>query len=200
MHNVKMVHGIRTRDGGKKTFGILQKMLQILLENSKVSLVNYGYILIPITNDRAKRAIIKSLEDASNSHPITIVSYSNGCWATVLAMEDGQHADHLVLINPALRKDYVFPEHIKRVDVYYSPNDFATRLSKMYSTFVNLFPWRESSPHGWGEMGRVGYVGDDVRVHNHNMGRVSHFFYNHWDVAKEIARDIDKLYEGNNYD
>lgn len=197
MHYVKMVHGIRTLDGGKKTFQRLKFLLEALLENTQVDLVDYGYVLIPTTNSKATGSVIAAIESTPWGSPLTIVAYSNGCWATAIAMDKGYPADHLVLINPALNQKYVFPTHVKRIDVYYSPNDYATWLGKWYRRIVNLMPWRWDSPHGWGAMGQVGYTGDDPRVYNHNMGNVSHFFYNDEEAARTIANDIDQLYEEN---
>ena len=195
IHHVRMVHGIRTMDGGKKTFKKLKLLLSNLLDNSEIDLVDYGYVLIPISNNKAANAVIKSLEDIPSKCPTTIVAYSNGCWASVQAAERGFHVDHLILINPALNKKHEFPGDILRVDVYYSPTDNVTRLGKWYSKIVNILPWRWTEKHDWGEMGKTGYIGNDPRVHNHNMGDVSHFFYDHHEVSARISQDIDRLYE-----
>lgn len=197
-HKVKLVHGIRTKDGGKKTFKKLSHYLQVLLEDSCVDLVNYGYILIPVTNKIAVKSITEALEPLQDQpHPITVVAHSNGCWAAVQTAEIGYRIDHLVLINPALHKAHAFPEHIKRVDVYYAPNDHIVAISKWYRRIVNLLPWNWGvGKHDWGEMGKTGYIGNDARVFNHNMGTVSHFFYEIEGTALRIAKDIDKLYEG----
>lgn len=197
-HKVKLVHGIRTKDGGKKTFKQLSHYLQVLLAESEVSLVDYGYILIPITNRIAVKSLIEALKPLQDEpNPITVVAHSNGCWAAVQAAEMGYRIDHLVLISPALHKSHAFPENIKRVDVYYAPNDHIVTLGKWYRRAVNLLPWnwKSSSRHDWGEMGKTGYKGKDARVFNQDMGDVSHFFYEIEGTALRIAKDIDDLYE-----
>lgn len=197
-HKVNLIHGIRTKDGGKKTFKKLSELLSEMLENSDVCLVSYGYILVPITNKRAVKAVIEALESIQNQpFPITVVAHSNGCWAAVQAAELGYRIDHLVLISPALHRQHAFPEQVKRIDVYHAPNDHIVTMGKWYRRTVNLLPWRWFQPHNWGEMGKTGYIGKDPRVNNHNMGDVSHFFYNVEGTATRIAKDIDKLYEEN---
>lgn len=197
-HYVRLIHGIRTLDGGRKTFGKLVELLDELLKKSDVSMVSYGYVLIPITNKIAVSSLLNSLDPLQDKpYPITVVAYSNGCWTAVQALELGYRIDHLVLISPALHKNRAFPEkHLKRVDVYYSPNDRAVLAGKFYRIVNSLLPWRWFKPHhGWGAMGRFGYGGKDERVHNHNMGNVGHTWYRTESAALMIANDIDKLYE-----
>lgn len=194
-HYIKMVHGIRTADGGKKTFSKLKSKINRIVENVDIEIVDYGYIILPISNNRAVNAIIKSIDN--EYRPITLVGYSNGCWASVQVAEMGYEIEHLILINPALHKRHAFPEHIKRIDVYYSPYDNIVSLSKWYRKLVNIFPWNwGAGRHDWGEMGRTGYLGSDPRVFNHNIGTVSHFFYELDSSAHTIANDINTLYIG----
>ncbi len=62
-------------------------------------------------------------------------------------------------INPALKKDLVPGSQVQRIDVWHSPSDQPVKLAK-------LLPAANARP--WGEMGAVGYQGDDKRMCNHN--------------------------------
>ena len=82
------------------------------------------------------------------------VGHSNGCAILAEACKYTKNIKNLVLINPALDSDFVFPENIDKIIIYHNKNDEVVTCSK-------FIPW-----HVWGEMGRVGYTGSDHRVTN----------------------------------
>ena len=195
VNEIRMVHGIRTWDGGLKSFSDLKNELSFKVDRSNIHVVDYGYILFPITNERATSAIINSISEVTEEDQLIIIGYSNGSWGAVQVAEMGYPVDHLVLINPALHCDYEFPEQIKRIDVYYSSDDFVVSIGKMLMNVFSLVFGRWWNVPKWGEMGKIGYKGNDSRIHNHDMGDVNHFFYDHKAVALSIAADMDLFYE-----
>lgn len=196
--NLFLIHGIRSKDKGAASMGILAKALK--KHFPFINQVSYGYVLIPITNKKAVKALIKALTLHYNSEKdVVVVAYSNGCWAALQAAELGYKIDHLVLISPALHKHHAIPEQVKRIDVYYSEGDDIVQVSKLYSSFANLLPWNwkcfGGKPHDWGAMGKTGYIGEDSRVHNWQMNdNVSHFWYKYEHVVDAISSQLILLY------
>lgn len=193
-----LVHGIRAKDKGAKSMGKLATELSHSFD--RVHTVSYGYVLIPINNKKAVTAIIKSLEkNRTKDSDNVIVAYSNGCWAAVQVAEMGYRIDHLVLISPALHKSHAIPEHVKRVDVYYSNGDKIVELGRFWRSVVNILPWNWKvfgKPHGWGSMGNRGYAGNDKRVNNHKLPEdTGHFWYKYPNVIKAIGLNIKKIYK-----
>lgn len=196
--NVFLIHGIRTKDKGAASMKKLGSYLKDAF--CRVQLVSYGYVLIPINNKRAVKALIKQLKQNTNpNRKNVVIGYSNGAWAAVQVAEMGYRIDHLVLISPALHKSHAIPEHVSRVDVYYSSGDRVVEAGKAWSTFANILPWNWKifgAPHEWGTMGRYGYTGNDPRIHNHKMGEdVGHFWYKDNLLVKSIASQINHRYE-----
>ena len=183
----KLVHGIRSTEDGKKTMGPLLKVLE--LWDVEATIVGYGYVLVPITNSQAVEAILEAIDGYDG--PITIAAYSNAAWAAVQVAEMGNRIDRLVLISPALHKAREFPGHIGQIDVFHSPGDDAVQAGKWWRWLTGWLPWRWSNPHGWGEMGRTGYVGKDERVRNHKLPpEVGHYWYEDSRTVQRIANVV----------
>lgn len=181
---VKLVHGIRALNKGQTTLSSLRDVLHA--RGCDVEIVSYGYVFVPLTNSRAINAIVEAVEDAA-----VVVGYSNGAWGAVQAAEMGEPIEHLVLVSPALHKSHAFPSHIKRIDVFYCEEDVPVRLGKMWRWVTSIMPWRWRKPHGWGEMGRTGYVGNDRRVRNHKLpNKVGHAWFNDADAVIAVANVV----------
>lgn len=195
---IHVIHGIRAKDRGAQSMGKLTTLLSHHF--SKLYPVSYGYVLVPLSNKKARDAIVKSLEKYKNKNDeVIVIGYSNGCWAAVQAAEMGYKIDHMVLISPALYRSHAIPEQVKRVDVYYSEGDLIVELGGLYKRLVNLLPWNWKifgTPHDWGQMGKYGYQGNDPRIHNWNMGNdISHFWYKNKMIVRRIADKVISLYE-----
>jgi hypothetical protein len=148
--------------------------------------VAYGYVLIPISNSQALNAVLEAVKPGD-----AVVGYSNGAWACVQAAEMGAEIRHLILVSPALHKSHAFPEHIQRIDVFYDPDDTPVLLARWWRKFTRIFPWRWRKPHGWGEMGRTGYVGSDPRVHNHRLPKgTGHLWFKSADAIVRVANTV----------
>lgn len=195
---VFLIHGIRSKDKGAASMGSLAKMIAKTFPF--VKRVNYGYVLIPINNKKAVTALIEELQNHdTKTCDVVVIAYSNGCWATVQVAEMGYKIDHMVLISPALHKSHAIPEQVKRVDIYYSSGDDIVSLGKVYSTLANILPWNWKGfgdPHDWGAMGKYGYVGNDPRIHNWEMGSyVSHFWYRYKTIVSGITKHLNIIYK-----
>ena len=183
---IKLAHGIRAAQGGRNTMGALRDELRE--RGRDAGIVSYGYVLVPITNKQAVNAVLDGVVDGD-----TVYAYSNGAWAAVQAAELGLAVRHLILINPALHKAREFPGHIERIDVFYSPGDGAVQKGKWWRWTTRILPWRWRNPHGWGEMGRTGYTGNDPRVRNHEMPEgVGHYWYEDEDCVRQAADAVER--------
>lgn len=85
------------------------------------------------------------------------VGHSSGCLILKLAADMGAPFRVLIFLNPALDRGAAFAPQIENVFVLHAPHEWPT-------WFARFLPW-----HPWGDMGRVGYKGDDPRVLNVNV-------------------------------
>lgn len=186
---VVLAHGIRQINA--KTH---MRPLAESLDNRGIQTryANYGYILIPTSNDRAVEAVMETARDGDD-----VAAYSNGAWGAVQAAEQGRHVRHLYLISPALNTDTEFPENIDRITVWYTPSDGITVLGKWWRKITRILPWRWRNPHGWGEMGTKGPQTDDPRVAaiHYDPEDVGHDWFNHPAVVAGIAMYIEDTVE-----
>lgn len=146
---IVLVHGFNVRDGGANTIDRLKPYL----DDHQIIEADYGWIGLLGVRLFSKN-LINLLAGMTPKHSIGI-GHSNGCTKLVAACEKGAPFDRLILINPALDRDYQFPLQLQRIDVFHNLDDTAVAASR-------FLPF-----HSWGDMGRVGYMGTDRRVHNH---------------------------------
>ena len=186
MSKVILVPGIRNRKP-EDHFGDLRNLLKN--ENIKSEYADYGYILLPVTNSKAK-STIKEVAEPDD----ILVGYSNGGLAS-LEMAEEVGVKHLVLVSPAVRCDYKIPNSIESVTIFYSPGDWAVRLGKVYSVGVSLMPWRWGTPHGFGRMGSDGPCQEDSRIKICKMhDRINHSWYTYEDQVKAVQREVVNSY------
>lgn len=182
--SVWLVPGIRTCDPAAQ-FGDLKAFL--VARDIPVGVVDYGYILLPITNGRAREALRKRAEPGD-----VLVGYSNGAYA-IWQEAHRLRPRHIILISPALKRDATWPECVDSVTVFYSPGDWAVSLGGLYSAAVSLMPWRWGTPHGFGRMGSDGPDTNDPRVEAHTMGEhVAHEWYRYPKVIRRVADAVER--------
>ena len=157
---VLLVHGFNVRDNGQSTVARLSPYFLTRGWDTIVFRCGWMRLIAVYTQNKshakrlAKAAFNAKLQ--SNS-PVVALGHSNGCAVLHLATTVyGAPIDRLAYINPALEKELVPGDAVKRCDVWFSPSDKPVRWAKYLPK------------HIWGEMGSTGYIGDDPRMINHN--------------------------------
>lgn len=166
---VLLIHGFNVFNP-EKSVGKLRTFFEV--RGCPTVMINYGHTGLIETRFKnpkiAKKiaAITAAIKKANPDRPIILVGHSNGCAIIHIATNDfGAIADNVVYINPALEKHLSPGNHVKKCHVWHSPSDkpvkWARRLSK-------IIPKKWFNARPWGEMGAVGYVGQDERMLNYN--------------------------------
>ncbi len=183
---VVLAHGIRQLRAKSQ----MEPLAQALEAHGiPVHYANYGYVLIPTTNERAVRAITNATRDGED-----LVCFSNAAWGGVVAIEKGLKVRHLFLISPALNADYEFPGGIETITVFYTPSDKATPMGKAWRQVTRILPWRWKNPHGWGQMGTTGPTRDDPRLVKIMLVEpVGHGWNKHWETVRRITTKIYRV-------
>jgi pimeloyl-ACP methyl ester carboxylesterase len=180
---IHLIHGIRQFQAEAHMTPLHDALADLGVPSS---FADYGYKLLPITNERAVNALVDSVQDGDD-----LVGFSNGGWAIHQFLELGLvDVRNVFLISPALNRRAEFPI-CESVTVYYSAGDWQTGLARVWRKTTDNLPWRWRQPHGWGEMGRVGYQGSDPKVRNIDMGSATgHAWYKHQNIIGMIAQDV----------
>jgi pimeloyl-ACP methyl ester carboxylesterase len=103
--------------------------------------------------------MVRDLEERHSGQPVDVIAHSWGCLLAARMMELGGTGifRRVFLFAPALDADWIFPLHaFDSAWVAFNRGDRAVWAAE------HLFGWW----HPWGEMGRIGYRGEDRRVHN----------------------------------
>lgn len=160
-----LVHGFNVWDGGRATVGKLRPFFAEM--GIPYIMVNYGHFGLLETrfkNRKVAEKVAACVSSAKTSgRKVIVCGHSNGCAITHLAASEfGAVIDLAVYINPALKANILFPENIKRCQVWHSPSDSPVKWAK-------FLPASNARP--WGEMGATGYTGHDRRVQNYDKER-----------------------------
>ena len=178
--NVILSHGIRASNHRAHMGGLRDELMK---RGIRTFLASYGYILFPITNGKARRALREK-----STHGDILVGYSNGGTA-VLKEANQLRPSAVILLSPATKCDH--PAPTCRTDVYYSPGDWAVQLGGLYSTAISLMPWRWGTPHGWGRMGADGPCVEGYETHKWPE-RISHNWSRHDRIVRGVADRIEQ--------
>lgn len=143
-------------DGDFKT---IDNLVPCIPESDNIQYADYGdfkFLGVRFFNDNVASIL------AGMANPDSIgIGHSNGCAILTQACWLTDKIKTLVLINPALDNDTAFPATVENVLVYFNPYDDVVKASKFLAF------------HDWGDMGRVGYTGNDINVAGY--GRVQNF-------------------------
>lgn len=189
-----LLHGIHSSDRG---FSTVCQLAEYLDPHSSILNNEYGYIT-PLGAVWKNKGIAKKLWNLTNMDAPECsfaVGHSNGCAIIVNAMRQGAKFKRIVLINPALKVNTVFPPGDYKVLVIFTDHDKATRAARFFDG-LPVIGW--FIPDAWGAMGAKGYKGQDPRIVNEDMTAV---LDGHSDIFDEdnmvFAGDIvaDFLYE-----
>lgn len=166
--SIIFVHGFNDGDEGADNIDLLAPYARKKGYDAKTQAMDYGWR--GLFGVRFKnRETAQKLIDLYNPGDV-VVGYSNGCDIVALAIEMGLPVEHCIFIHPALRSDWEPPPNskIKRIDVYYSENDKATRAAQLIHKYspLNLLLGR----HHWGNMGTVGPTSLSLLLVGHDDG------------------------------
>jgi len=155
-----LVHGFNVRDNGSGTIARLSPYLLTRGWDTVVFRMGWMDIIQVYTqNKRHAKRLAQAARNAKllNDDPVIAIGHSNGCAVIHLAttLYDAP-IDKVAYLNPALEKDLVPGPQVSKVDVWYSPSDAPVKFARWLPKNI------------WGEMGRTGYEGEDLRMRNHN--------------------------------
>jgi len=145
-----LLHGFNVKDGGASTIGRLLP----LLPNARI----WSYGWLGLMGVRFFNGRIAGMLAASLTEGCVVIAHSNAAAIVQRALQlDGcPQVERLVLIRPALDADTEFGDKVDRVDVFHHADDVPVSVSR----FIPC--------HEWGDMGAVGYEGDELHVVNHD--------------------------------
>ncbi len=152
---VLLVHGFNVADGGRATTDLLRGPFEAA--GCRVYECDYGWRgLAGVRLSRTR--ITRDIAYLAWKHKIdVVVGHSNGCHYARWASWEYDNFPFTVWINPALDRACSIPTTLRGVHVWYSRHDEAVR-------------WAARIPGStWGDMGRVGYAGDDSRVESYDI-------------------------------
>jgi pimeloyl-ACP methyl ester carboxylesterase len=148
------IHGFNVWDGGADTTDTLLPYLPSVVKEA-----DYGgsnLITLRCTNKNTLAFLRDVIEPGD-----FVVAHSNGClisWELAKEIKLGG----VVCINPALRRDNVWPEDLP-VLCLYNKKDWTVEFGRMWGRLVSLGGLR---PHGWGSAGRHGFTVVQPNVYN----------------------------------
>lgn len=144
---VHLIHGFNVSDGGKNTVRKLEPFIPGMEKAHDYGWT--GLLFLKCNNAEAVRQIEAKIQPGD-----ILIGHSN---AGLIIWELAQkHADNLagvILINPALRRDTIWPEGL-HVMCLHNSTDWVVQLGRMWARLVSLGGLRF---HGWGAAGRYGF-------------------------------------------
>ena len=180
-----LVHGFNVMDKGA---GSVKKLMPFLKRGTAGKVINYPYgwfglISVLFRNKTVARNLAEKIHAenrrAHYKNENFIVGHSNGCAIIVEAMKLNVHFKNVILINPALKVDTVFPSKADHITVIYTSKDLPTKTARFLDK-VPLFSL--IIPNAWGAMGAKGFRGNDDRVQNIDM---SDYLDGHSDIFSD---------------
>lgn len=161
-----LVHGFNVKDGGAGTVDQLAPWITAAGYECDTDETDYGYfglLDVRLRNGKRRRRVLYRLARAFERADV-IITHSNGANFTHQALDmlpDTFVNSKLVIhISPALDRNALIPNAVKKMLVMHTPHDKWVRLS----TYL--------PGHPWGRMGAFGYDGGDKRVINRECPEV----------------------------
>ena len=150
-------HGINVSDGGDGSVGNLTPAFRRRRIEYRVH--DLGWI-DPLTARLRARSMLERLAPQIKPSD-SIVAHSHGALVAWYLLAAGVSCRSLVLIQPALRRDTVFPGGVDRVLTLANTGDRVLHLTHAMR-LANPVSW--VMPHRWGTAGRHGYTISDPRL------------------------------------
>jgi hypothetical protein len=165
-----VIHGFRVSDGGADTVGRVIEYAQGAGVNAE--LFSYPYVGL-LGLKKATECAVDRLIAQANGEEIGVLGHSHANVIILHGIRKGLKVRHWIGVQPALRKNTVFPASVERVDIIWNSGDKIMLAARMWRKLANKMPWRHDDPHLWGKMGLVGpdsADGERVRAHEINSG------------------------------
>ena len=144
-----LVHGIHSEDRGAST---VVRVAPYLSQHSVIVNAAYGYIG-PVGAIFKNRKIARRLMLASsrnNCEGNHAVGHSNGCAIIVEALRQGAKFKSILLINPALKANTVFPSGDYTITVIHTKHDRAVRAARFFDAIPFLGTAISLTKKSWG--------------------------------------------------
>ena len=159
-----LLHGFNVKDSGASTTDRLIPYLERLGYATRQH--DYGYKFL-LGTWYSNPVIAKQVAGWVKGGDIG-VGHSNGCAILSRVAEFCAPITGLIFINPALDNDWIAPPQVQWIRVFHSSNDAAVEVAR-FIPFVR-----------WGDMGRVGFKGNDARYTNISIAPYTHSeFFKH---------------------
>lgn len=160
MARVHLIHGFNVSDGGEKS--VLQLVPALMTYNLDFVSHNYGWtgpLLLRRKNLQTVAELLPKIEPGD-----VLIGHSNGCLICWELVDAGAPVSAVVCIQPAMRRDAKWPDHVK-VMCLYNKRDVAVAFGRMWGRFATrVRPWKNR--HGWGAAGRHGFTLNEPNVLN----------------------------------
>ena len=179
MKRIYLVHGFNVGDRGKNTVGKLIPHLQ----GKDIRTFNHYYRRFGLlqvlwrNGSVAKKLFTRMKTEVREADTSYAIGHSNGCAIILRALKLGAKFENILLINPALNVDTIFPPNVKNIIVIHTRKDKVVKAARFFDS-IPVVEWLIAD--AWGAMGSKGYTGNDPRVTNIDMtdalGGHSHFF------------------------
>lgn len=154
---VHLLSGINTW-GTQKSMGLIaEKLREAGFYENQIIAHPYGLpVMMPfawLRDPFIARHIAKQIKPDD-----IVIGHSNGAAIAWLMAEEGALIKGTILIGPALDSDKVMAPQVRWVHVFYNSCD-------------GVVGWAKWIPfHLWGDQGKVGYMGNDSRYTQHDVG------------------------------
>ena len=152
---VHLIHGIRSQ--GQCTVDDLLPYLS----QWEVAYPDYGYI-VELETPFVNQIIVGTLLPYIGQDDV-LIGHSNGCALIYEAMQKLQKVGGAVFINAALERGITRPPSWPGIDVYFNSGDKVTEAAAIGAQLGIV-------DRDWGEMGHVGYSGNDPLIVNIDCG------------------------------
>lgn len=158
MKKIHLIHGFNVFDGGKGSIGSLQKYFEDA--GHEVELHNYGWVGI-LRLRLVNKKTVRNIMDKIDPDKDVVIGHSNGCLVAWMIAAEGVIIDKLVCIQPALRRDTIFPHTVRNILTLYNKKDVAVFAARIFR-YMNPVSWFH--PHQWGMAGKRGFTRKDTRM------------------------------------
>lgn len=184
---VLLVHGFNVEDPERTIGGLGKHLRDRGHEVHKFCYGHAGFMDVRFANENIAHALVsqvRSMRRLAGGVEVVPVGHSNGCALIqrAAALQEEPLFTRVVYLSPALNNKAELPPLVTKCTVMHNTGDRVVSLG-------SLIPF-----HSWGNMGRVGYRGIDVRYDNVDCsGDVSG--HSDWFKPEKLGYTVGKVDE-----